>query len=163
MITVESEVGLGTAFHIYLPVSGKQEPQKAQVKDKPIHGNGKILVMDDEEMLRNFVGELLDLLGYDANFAIDGHETIEVYCRAKDNGTPFDCVLMDLTIPGGMGGREAIQRLLEIDPSIRAVVSSGYSDDPVMADFQKYGFCGVVAKPYDAEQLSEVLHRVINR
>lgn len=163
MITVESELGLGTAFHIYLPVSNKEEPQKAQVRDKPIHGNGKILVMDDEEMLRNFVGELLDLLGYDAKFAVDGHETIEVYCKARDNGTPFDCVLMDLTIPGGMGGREAIQRLLEIDPSIKAVVSSGYSDDPVMADFQKYGFCGVVAKPYDAEQLSEVLHRVINR
>ncbi|MBI5249817.1 MAG: response regulator [Desulfomonile tiedjei] len=163
MITVESEVGLGSTFHIFLPVSTKREPKNEQVKVRPIQGNGKILVMDDEEMLRNFVGELLDLLGYEVKFAADGQETLEVYRTAKRDGSPFDCVLMDLTIPGGMGGREAIQRLLEIDPCVKAVVSSGYSDDPVMADFRKYGFCGVVAKPYDAEKLSEVLHRVINR
>ncbi len=162
MITVESEIGIGTTFHIYLPVSAHKRPVKERAKDKPIRGNGRILVMDDEEMLRNFVGELLDLLGYDVNFAADGQETLDAYCRARQEGTPFDCVLMDLTIPGGMGGREAIQKLLEIDPSVKAVVSSGYSDDPVMADFKNYGFCGVVAKPYDAEQLSEVLHRVIN-
>ncbi len=163
MITVESEIGMGTTFHIYLPVSAHKRPLKERVKDKPIQGNGRILVMDDEEMLRNFVGELLDLLGYDVDFAADGQETLDAYCRARQEGAPFDCVLMDLTIPGGMGGREAIQKLLEIDPSVKAVVSSGYSDDPVMADFKNYGFCGVVAKPYDAEQLSEVLHRVINR
>jgi PAS domain S-box-containing protein len=162
-ITVESEVGVGTMFHIFLPVSSKDKRPRVLSKDKPILGSGRILVMDDEEMLRNFVGELLDLLGYEVGFAVDGQETLDIYFKAKQEGTPFDCVLMDLTIPGGMGGREAIQRLLELDPQVRAVVSSGYSDDPVMADFKKYGFCGVVAKPYDAEQLSEVLHKVIRR
>ncbi len=160
-ITVQSDVGVGTTFRVYLPVSGKKEVRTRQSRDKPIPGQGRVLVMDDEKILRDFVGELLELLGYNVHFAADGSETISAYCRAREIGEPYDCVLMDLTIPGGMGGREAIQKLKEIDPCVRAIVSSGYSDDPVMADFKKYGFCGVVAKPYDAEQLSEVLHRVI--
>jgi PAS domain S-box-containing protein len=163
MITVDSELGAGATFRIYLPVSARKELEKKSAKEKPISGQGRVLVMDDEEILRDFVGELLELLGYDVNFACDGVETIAAYSKAQEQGRPYDCVLMDLTIPGGMGGKEAIQRLLEIDPNVKAIVSSGYSDDPVMADYRKYGFCGVVAKPYDAEELSEVLHKVIER
>ena len=84
-----------------------------------------------------------------------------MYKKAKESGNPFDIVIMDLTVPGGMGGKEAIKRLLEIDPGVRAIVSSGYSNDPVMSNFKRYGFKGVVAKPYKMKDLAEVLRRVI--
>lgn len=161
VIKVESKVNAGTTFQVYLPAVERRAADKEEFKDRPVPGKGKILVMDDEETLRSFVGELLDLLGYEVRFAADGQETVDIYSQARDEGIPFDCVLMDLTIPGGMGGKEAISKLIQIDPHVKAIVSSGYSDDPVMADFRKYGFCGVVAKPYDAERLSEVLYRVI--
>jgi two-component system, cell cycle sensor histidine kinase and response regulator CckA len=162
-ISVESEVGVGTTFHVYLPAALGREKEKREPKGAVISGRGTILVMDDEEILRNVVGELLVTLGYEVRFAADGSQTIEAYCRAKEAGRPFDCILMDLTIPGGMGGKEAIQKLRQIDPSVKAIVSSGYSDDPVMADFRTHGFSGVVAKPYDAKKLSHVLHEVMNR
>jgi len=161
IITVDSEIGRGSTFQVYLPASSTNQEAQERPQEMILRGNGSVLVMDDEEMLRDFVGDLLDYLGYEVGLAADGQETIEAYSKAKEAGKPFDCVLMDLTIPGGMGGKEAIQILLEIDPEVRAIVSSGYSDDPVMADYRRYGFCGVVAKPYDAEQLREVLSKVI--
>jgi two-component system cell cycle sensor histidine kinase/response regulator CckA len=162
-VTVDSEMGKGTTFHVYLPAASTKEASQRQVTDTPIPGKGSVLVMDDEEILRNFVAEVLYYLGYEVQLARHGLEAIELYGRAKEDGRPFDCVLMDLTIPGAMGGKEAIQKLLEIDPNVTAVVSSGYCDDPVMADYERYGFRGVAAKPYDAAQLSEVLRRVIAR
>jgi len=161
-ITVESEVGIGSTFDVYLPASSQKVVEKKQNEGRIIPGTGTVLVMDDEQMLRDVVGELLNTLGYAVGFAADGVETIEAYWKAKEAGRPYDCIVMDLTIPGGMGGKEAIQRLREIDPHVKAIVSSGYSDDPVMADYRRHGFRGVVAKPYDAKELSEVLYRVIN-
>lgn len=161
IITVESRVGEGATFHVYLPAAAGQVLARTDIREFSGQDSGTVLVMDDEEMLRDFIAELLTLLGYEVHCAADGLQTIEAYCRAKESGRPFDCVLMDLTIPGGMGGKEAIRRLREIDPNIKAIVSSGYSDDPVMADYRKYGFSGVVAKPYNAEELNEVLQRVI--
>jgi PAS domain S-box-containing protein len=160
-ITVESEIGTGTVFHVYLPAASATKAIQRPTANGPITGKGLVLVMDDEEILRNFVAELLKYLGYEVQLASDGEEAIELYGKAKAAGRPFDCVLMDLTIPGAMGGKEAIQQLLEIDPDVTAIVSSGYSDDPVMADYERHGFRGVVAKPYDAVQLSEVLHKVL--
>jgi PAS domain S-box-containing protein len=160
-VTVDSELGSGSVFHVYLPAASVTTPVQKPSPNGPIKGKGLVLVMDDEEILRNFVAELLKYLGYEVRLASDGLETIELYGQAIEAGRPFDCVLMDLTIPGAMGGKEAIQRLLEIDPNVTAIVSSGYSDDPVMANYQHHGFRGVVAKPYDAVQLSEVLQKVL--
>jgi two-component system, cell cycle sensor histidine kinase and response regulator CckA len=158
-ITVESSPGAGTTFHIYLPASGKAIPKKAEVK--PITGHGMILVMDDEKMLWDVLRKMLGKLGYEAEFAKDGSDAVEMYKTAVESEKPFDAVIMDLTIPDGMGGKDAVKRLLEIDPEAKAVVSSGYSNDPVMANFQAYGFKGILPKPFKSIELGRVLHEVL--
>ena len=161
-ISVESVLGSGTTFSIYLPASSKEPARKKDSREEPIRGEGKILVMDDEAIVRDVTGQILKHLGYDVEFAGDGFEAIELYRKAKESGRPFDLVIMDLTVPGGMGGKEAILRLIEIDPDVRAIVSSGYSDNLVMSDFRQYGFKGVVAKPYKIRQLALALHNALN-
>jgi len=161
-ISVESVLGSGTTFSIYLPASSKEPARKKDSREEPIRGEGKILVMDDEAIVRDVTGRILKHLGYDVEFAGDGSEAIELYRKAKESGKPFDLVIMDLTVPGGMGGKEAIHWLIEIDPDVRAIVSSGYSDNLVMSDFRQYGFKGVVAKPYKIQQLALALHNVLN-
>jgi two-component system cell cycle sensor histidine kinase/response regulator CckA len=158
-ITVESKLGEGTTFHIYLPASDKAVPEKEEIK--LIKGHGRILVMDDEVALKKMIGRMLQKLGYESEFAKDGAEAIEIYKAAMESGMPYDAVILDLTIPGGMGGKEAIKKLLEIDPEVKAVVSSGYSDDPVLANFQEYGFKGMMPKPYESLSLGKVLHEVL--
>lgn len=165
-ITVESVLGTGTTFSIYLPASPIRFKEhevriKSSRNENPLDKHGRVLVMDDEEAIRKSVGRMLKRMGYEVELAVDGTEAIERYRKAHEAGVPFDAVVMDLTIRGGMGGREAVQRLLEIDSDIRAIVSSGYSNDPVMADFRKYGFKGVVAKPYQIEKLNQVLQSVV--
>jgi nitrogen-specific signal transduction histidine kinase/CheY-like chemotaxis protein len=160
-IQVESEPGVGSTFMIYLPASPKKITKKKLPEEKILPGKGRVLVMDDEEVVREVVGDLLAILGYEVEFAKDGDEAIEIYKKAKASAQPFDAVIMDLTVPGGMGGKESIQRLLKIDPEIKAIVSSGYSNDPVMTDFMKYGFSGIVAKPFKIEKLNQVLHQVL--
>ncbi len=160
-ITVESEVGIGTTFHLYLPASQKKLHKKDKREKRVDVKKGKILVLDDEEMVRLVARTMLKRIGYEVEFAIEGSDAIELYKKAMELNQPFDAVIMDLTIPGGMGGKEAIKKLLEIDPEVKAIVSSGYSNDPIMADFKKYGFCGVVAKPYTLEELNQVLHSLM--
>ena len=161
-ITAESELGVGTTFYIYLPASQKKEIlEKKGAEERPFVGKGKILLMDDEEIVRNVAGAMLKYIGYEVDFAEDGAEAIELYRKAKESGQPFDVVIMDLTIPGGMGGKEAISKLIEIDPNVKAIVSSGYSTDAIMSDFKQYGFSGVIAKPYKIKDLSEVVHKAI--
>jgi PAS domain S-box-containing protein len=160
-ISVESGLGLGTTFRIYLPATDKPRTIKTQNK-QPLHqGKGLILVVDDDDLVRNIAGDLLSYLGYKVAFAEGGSEAIELYVKAINAGQPFDALLMDITIPGGMGGCEAIKKLLEIDPHVRAVVSSGYSNDPIMADHKTYGFCGVVAKPYIMDELGTAIEEAI--
>jgi PAS domain S-box-containing protein len=158
-VTVESQVGVGTTFHIYLPASERAVPKKEEVK--LVKGQGRILVMDDEAMLKEIVGKMLEKLGYEFDFAENGAEAIEMYKRAQEAEKQYDAVILDLTIPGGMGGKEAIKNLLEIDPEINAIVSSGYSDDPVLANFQKYGFKGMMPKPFGYHSLGKVLQDVL--
>ncbi len=160
-IKVESELGVGTTFYVYLPASPSKILTEKKVEESPLVGKGKILVVDDEEAVREVAGRLLKCVGHQVAFARDGAEAIELYKKAQEAGQPFDAVIMDLTIPGGMGGKEAINKLLDIDPEIKAIVSSGYSNDPVMSEFKRYGFSGVVAKPYEIVELSEAVDKVI--
>ena len=123
--------------------------------------NIEILVMDDEVFIQDVAREMLRKLGYEVEVAWDGSRALDLYKQAKASGRPFDAVIMDLTIPGGVGGKEAVQKLREIDPAVKAIVSSGYSTDPIMADFSTYGFRGVVMKPYKIQELSTVLFKVL--
>ncbi len=159
-MTVESELGKGSVFHIYLPAT-YVVVTAAERKETIITGCGKVLVMDDEKDMQKTTSDMLARMGYAVEVARDGGEALDLYRTAQAAGRPFDAVIMDLTVTGGMGGKEAMQRLLEIDPSARGIVSSGYSQDPVMSDHRAYGFVDVVTKPYRLRELSEVLARVM--
>jgi CheY-like chemotaxis protein len=152
----------GTKVAIHIPaVMSKVEPQPAPLKAET--GAGRILIMDDKEFILDVTGDVLRELGYDVEVSIDGLEALNKYEAAINEGKRFDAVIMDLTIPGGMGGKEAISFLLEIDQNAKAIVSSGYSNDPVMANFRDYGFVGVVPKPYKIEELSHTLKEVLRK
>ncbi len=159
-IRVESQVGAGTTISIYLPASRK-EPLRKNGDGPPLPGRGKVLVMDDEEAVRDVALDILGTMGYEGTAVKDGAEALAEYRAARDSGRPFDVVIMDLTVPGGMGGRETVGKLLEIDPAAKVVVSSGYSNDPIMSDYRRYGFRGVIAKPYRIRDLGEVLGAVV--
>ena len=162
-ISAESGIGVGTALHIYLPASLKEAfiAEESKEENMPIMGEGSVLLMDDEQIVRDIAGDMIRDFGYSVAVAVSGSETIELYRSAMESGHKFDAVILDLTIAGGMGGKETIQRLKEIDSEVKAIVSSGYSNNPAMTDFRKYGFKGVIAKPYKAVELSEALHKVI--
>jgi len=160
-ISIASELGVGTTVVIYLPAS-RQTIAPAQTHPNiSLGGIGRILVMDDEEMIRNLLRALLVSLGYAVECVRDGTEAVAVYQRAQAAGQPFAAVILDYTIPGGMGGLETLARLRAIDPRVVALISSGYATGPVMADWGHYGFSGVVAKPYTVNQLQKVLHRAL--
>jgi len=160
-VTVTSEVGAGTTFRIYLPATDEVPEKTADGAARPVKGTGRILVMDDEEVLRKVAERMLLKLGYEVQCVQDGTEAIELYRKAERTGQAFDAVIMDLTIPGGMGGKETVSQLLNVDPQARCVVSSGYSNDPIMSDYHRFGFKGAVSKPYRIEELSWVLHDVL--
>ncbi len=163
-IAVNSTLGVGTTFTIYLPSTAKRAKPLSQTAVSYLHkGQGRILVMDDDPGVRRVAGKILDHLGYEVEFAEDGTEAIAKYQEACAAGRPFDLVIMDLTIPGGMGGKEALQALRQIDPSTRAVVSSGYADDPIMTHYEDYGFCGVIKKPYKVSTFSHIVHQVLQQ
>jgi PAS domain S-box-containing protein len=161
-IDVSSTSGSGTVFTIHLPASPEQGvPVTQPSQNVLIRGKGNILVMDDEESLRNVLEDTLCYLGYSPVFAVDGREALEIYRESLENGKSIDAVIMDLTIPGGMGGKETIRELLLLDPQARAIVSSGYSNDPVMANFRRFGFKDVLLKPYTMEEISTKLQTLL--
>jgi CheY-like chemotaxis protein len=151
-IGIDSEPGEGTLVHVYLPAA-KAEPA-GKGKETICKGSGRVLVMDDEELVRDVASEMLNVLGYEAEFAVEGKEAVELFSGAKAEGRPFDLVILDLTVPGGMGGKETMQKLMEIDPKVRAIVSSGYSKDMILSEYKKFGFSGVIAKPYRVSEFS---------
>ncbi len=162
-ITLTSELGSGTTFHVYLKASRHHiRHAERDVRNDPAAViKAKVLHMDDEEMILHTTRKMLESLGCEVVSARNGDDAIEKYIHARDAGTPFDIVFLDITIPGGLGGKETMKRLLAIDPGIRGIVSSGYSNDPVMARFRRYGFKGVIAKPYLIEELDEVMRQVL--
>jgi two-component system cell cycle sensor histidine kinase/response regulator CckA len=161
-ITVESQAGIGTTFHIYLPASQKESFLFERNAQEILHsGKGKILCMDDQQHITQMLARMLIHLGYEVESASEGNEAIELYESAKKAGHPFDAVILDLTIPGGIGGKEVVQKLREIDPEVKAIVSSGYSSDPILSEHERYGFKGAVAKPYEIRELSNILNKVI--
>ena len=166
-ITVESEVGVGTTFTIYLPAHEKEvialEPIEIPKPEKLEIHTGKILLMDDEKSIRKVTKQMLSRLGYDPDFAKDGTEAIELYQEAIESGKPFEAVILDLTIKEGMGGVETMKKLMEIYPQVRAIVSSGYSNDPVMTDFREYGFIGALPKPYTKKDLRNMLNKITEK
>jgi two-component system, cell cycle sensor histidine kinase and response regulator CckA len=162
LMTVKSKLGRGSVFYVYLPASALPLEVKEPADNISLMGSGKLLVMDDEELIRDLARELLNALGYDVELAKDGSEAVTLYREAWHSEKPFDLVIMDLTVPGGMGGQEAIRALRAIDPQVRALVSSGYSDDHVMANFQEHGFIGVLPKPYGIQQVGKLLRQLLN-
>jgi len=160
-IKVESELEKGAEFKIYLPASDEQPTLGRDISQEVVDIGGKILVMDDEEGIRVALGEMLNHLGYEVDFAIEGTQAVEKYIKARNSGRVYDLLIMDLNVSVGLGGREAMSRIIEIDPNVKALVSSGYSNDPVMSDHKKYGFTGIINKPYKMEELSRKVREAI--
>lgn len=162
-IEVESRLDKGTAFQIYLPATTQTvEPiQKDEKQTVNLQGDQcrcRLLIMDDQEAILKMAARVLNRMGYDTACATDGRKAIELFQEAHQTRNPFDIVILDLTVPGGMGGVETISELLKIDPGVKAIVSSGYSNDPIMSNYQEYGFIAVLQKPYTKDQLTEALN-----
>jgi PAS domain S-box-containing protein len=160
-IHVTSEPDAGTRVYIYLPALSRATARAEAESDPPSETDDpeprRVLVMDDEEMIRELLGQMLGHLGYETALTADGQEAVDRYAESVREGRPFDVVILDLTVPGGMGGKEAIQELRTLDPEVTAVVSSGYATDAVISDFEKWGFKGRIAKPYQLSQLGSLL------
>lgn len=165
VIDLERRDQQGSCFHIYLPAAeqglAELEADVPASRQESLDRPARILVMDDEEMIRELVGKIFERMGYEVWFSKNGEEAIAQYQDALQRGEPFDVVILDLTVKNGMGGKEAIQRLLQIDPKVRCIVSSGYSNDPVMMDCERYGFVGGVTKPYSYKELREKIAEII--
>jgi PAS domain S-box-containing protein len=160
-ISIKSELGVGTTFVIYLPALDRaKEAINHSVKKKKIISqdtkNLQILIMDDEHMICKLVTKMLKSIGHNSVAVNDGQEAIKIYKENFDSGNPFDYVIMDLTIPGGMGGKEAVKHILDIDKDAKVIVSSGYSNDTVVSNYEKHGFVGYMHKPYSLADMKKI-------
>ena len=160
-LTVDSTPGKGTTFTFYLPAAISADSAIGDSRIVRAVKSAKIMVMDDEDMLRTLAKSQLAALGHESVLVADGEQAINKYQELQDRGTPVDLVIMDLTIPGGVGGQEAAQQLLLIDPEAKIIVASGYSNDPIMANYREYGFCAAVSKPFDLKDLSDAIASVL--
>ncbi len=163
-IEVKTEEGKGTTFSIFLPASGEESCSDNKLNEtEPLCGKGRILLMDDEGILRESIGKMISSLGYDVGLVAEGSEAIKSFLKAKEEGNPYDAIILDLTIPGGMGGEATIEKLRKIDPCIKAIASSGYSNNPIMTNYKAHGFTAAIAKPYTIERLSKVLYQLTTK
>ena len=156
-ITVESEPGMGSTFIVYLPASPQENRSRKGVAEQVLARKGRILVMDDEETVRNATGIVLNYLGYDVEYASHGNEALDLYRTAREKGHPFYAVVLDLNVTVGMGGKEALQEMLAMDPHVKAIISCGYAEDPVIVQLREDGLCRTVDIPYDIEKMKEIL------
>ena len=172
LINVESELGTGSIFSVYLPAISVKKPDSQKSVKKPathtpvkqsVTGTGKILLMDDEEAIRIFMGQVLNRLGYDGETCTEGKETVEIYKKAMESEEPFDVVILDLTNKIGMGGQETMKTLLEIDQNAKGIVITGYSSDPVVSNYRAYGFSGFLTKPATNDELNKVISRLLSK
>jgi PAS domain S-box-containing protein len=164
-ISVDSVLGKETTFHILIPAQTQKTekfPDKKTQQNLDYNKKGKILVMDDEAIVREFVDEFLTYSGYEIGLAKDGEEAIKLFKDAKDSPNPFEIVILDLTVPQNLGAKETLQKLLEIDPNIKAIVSSGYSDDEVILNYKNYGFIAALIKPFKIDEIQLVLGNILN-
>ena len=159
-ITIDSEIGSGTVVTIHLPASKDAVPEKNKKSPANLKGNGRILFMDDEEVIRKTVTKMLGKTGYKIVCVKCGEEAIALYKESVLSGKPFSAAILDLTVVGGMGGEKVIQKLLEIDPRVKGIVSSGYADSPVLSNPVEYGFIGHIAKPFTVDELLRTLNTV---
>jgi PAS domain S-box-containing protein len=159
-IQVESSLGNGATFTLFIPTSSSRAEMQGSEPERAVRAGGRVLVMDDEELVREMAGDMLQNAGFEVCLCANGDEAVELYKRAMSDGRPFALVILDLTIPGGRGGADTVQELLSLDPRACAVVSSGYADDPVCRDFARHGFRGVVVKPYRIEDLMREIGRI---
>ena len=163
-ITVESEVGIGTTFYIFLPATEQQPPPVEVTAKQPFIASGKkILLVDDEKLVRETAEEMLKHLGYKIEIADNSRDAIEVYKNAKDKGEGFEAVIIDLVMQGDVGGEAILKKLLEVDPEVTAIISSGYSGHDVIINFRNYGFKGALVKPYKIKQLEKVITKAIQK
>lgn len=162
-ISVESTPGIGTTFTIFLQALEKTNiPQQQSLERVEAASQAKILIMDDDKMVRTVAREMLMHLGHKVELSENGEEALKLYREAADSGKKFNLIIMDLTIPGGMGGQAAVQEILNINPAAKVIVSSGYSNDPIMANYQDYGFCAAITKPYQLQALAKVINQVLD-
>jgi CheY-like chemotaxis protein len=157
-IEVDSEHGRGTTFSVYLPACSEGLPARQREPEEP-RGGGRILVLDDEEYVRQVAGQILEGLGYSVETCSTGEAALRAYQAARAAGRAFDLVLLDLTVPGGIGGAGVLQRLREIDPAVVAIASSGYSRDSVMTDPSAHGFAEGLVKPYTVQEMAAAVAR----
>jgi CheY-like chemotaxis protein len=166
-IIVQSVPGEGTTFNIYIPAdltpADKEEADNVSSIGEQAQKTFRILLMDDEAMLRRVGSRMIESCGCQVETASDGEEAVRIYSEAARAGRRFDAVIMDLTVPGGMGGEEALKELLKLDPEARVIVTSGYSADQVLSDYRKHGFSGCLAKPFKMDELKQEIMRVVKK
>ena len=162
-IGIESKIGKGTIFTIYLPATDtKLINVEEKVENKTaIKKSAKILVMDDEDMICKLALDMIETIGFSAETVSDGDEAIEKYKKSLEENSPFDVIIMDLTIPGGMGGKDAIPHILKLNPEAKVIVSSGYSSGETLSNYKELGFIAMIAKPYTIEKLQKILLEVL--
>jgi PAS domain S-box-containing protein len=160
-VAVSSALGKGACFTFYLPASSMTEATQDETPDDLVGGKGRILVLDDDEEIQEVLGKMLQHLGFEVDLANEGEKALRYYAQALEQKAPYLATILDLTIPGGMGGKETLRQIKDLHPEATVIVSSGYSNDPVLARFQEFGFSGVIAKPYNILDLSKVLSQVL--